>query len=198
MAVTYDVTYGNVSPEGAQLLADASDYGNEDHEPGSTEPWITHLVVALMKSVGATRVLETGAFKGFTTEALETGLADLGGGVLHYCEIDPERRADLERTLPGRKDVETVGFGDVFAHLAHIPDGYYDFVFLDDDHSEAHVRTELGLLYPKVAKGGLIALHDVTGACAYIGGMVRGYGGIALDLPRLGPAGGLGIIQKPL
>ena len=194
MAVDYDCTYGNVSTTEARDLAFGTPYAFEPHEAGCTEPWVTNLVVALMCSIKAERILETGAFKGYTTKALAGRMAP--SATLDYCEIDPER---LNVLLEGVSGIPGVfGHGDVLDLLVRRPDNFYDFVFLDDDHSEAHVRNELAMVYRKVRPGGLIVLHDVTGACAYIGGMVRGYGGIALDLPRLGPAGGLGIIQKPL
>lgn len=40
------------------------------------------------------------------------------------------------------------------------PDKSLDFVFLDNDHSEAHVYEELEAWWPKIKKGGILAGHD--------------------------------------
>ena len=79
-----DVTYGNVTEEDAARMADSTDtmYRESGHHPGSTEPWITNLICALLKASGARRVLETGAFEGFTSFHLKDTLDRLGGGQL--------------------------------------------------------------------------------------------------------------------
>jgi predicted O-methyltransferase YrrM len=50
--------------------------------------------------------------------------------------------------------------------LEHAPDLYgddaLDFVFLDDDHSEAHVLAEIRAWWPKIRPGGVLAGHDFT------------------------------------
>jgi hypothetical protein len=49
-------------------------------------------------------------------------------------------------------------------------------------------------LIPKMNPGGLILLHDVYGVCD-LQEVVKKFGGYSIKLPRLGPAGGLGVIQ---
>jgi predicted O-methyltransferase YrrM len=39
-------------------------------------------------------------------------------------------------------------------------DGYFDFVYIDDDHSDAGITTSLAAWYPKVRPGGILAGHD--------------------------------------
>jgi len=41
-----------------------------------------------------------------------------------------------------------------------LEDGFYDFVFIDADHSMKAVLNDLDHYYPKVKKGGIIAGHD--------------------------------------
>ncbi len=40
------------------------------------------------------------------------------------------------------------------------PDGYFDFAYLDADHSYQAVKEDLALWYPKVRNGGIICGHD--------------------------------------
>lgn len=40
------------------------------------------------------------------------------------------------------------------------PDGYFDFVYIDDDHTEEGVTISLNAWWPKVRPGGVIAGHD--------------------------------------
>jgi predicted O-methyltransferase YrrM len=70
----------------------------------------------------------------------------------------------------------------------------YDLAWVDDDHTKPHVTRELMALIPKMNPGGLILLHDVFGSTD-LQEVVRHFGGYSIKLPRLGPAGGLGVIQ---
>jgi hypothetical protein len=53
-----------------------------------------------------------------------------------------------------------VGFSTTV--LLSFPDGYFDWVYLDTDHSYETTRDELAILKSKVKKGGVIAGHDYT------------------------------------
>jgi predicted O-methyltransferase YrrM len=198
--MTLDVTYGNVTAEEAERLAQAA--GRTDdvpHEAGSTEPWVSRLVADFIVARGARTVLETGTFKGATTVWIVDALAKLGGGQLFICEIDKERLAATTfRLVPFvERDNYLVGVSvtnlDVLRWLATTTNRF-DLAFVDDCHEKLHVRRELELLYPKMNPGGLILLHDVFGVCD-LQSVVAQFGGYSIDLPRLGPAGGLGIIQ---
>lgn len=59
-------------------------------------------------------------------------------------------------------DVVNVRVGDSLALAATYADQSLDFVFLDDDHSTAHVLKELHAWWPKVKPGGILAGHDLT------------------------------------
>ena len=190
----------------------AVDYPDESlkdtYEPGVTEPWIAELLCSLLKASGGVKVLETGGFRGITSAWLALTLKKMRGGHLAVCEIDPERRegikARLDALLGGYdpdvpNDWDGVGYslhGDVMQFLYSLADGSLDFVFCDDEHHPVHVEQEILLLFKKVRVGGLICFHDVAGQTEAIGKLVEKYGGISLDLPRLGPGGGLGIIQR--
>ncbi len=47
-----------------------------------------------------------------------------------------------------------------FGAIAQCPDQYFDWVYLDTDHTLATTRRELELLRPKMKPGGIIAGHD--------------------------------------
>lgn len=170
----------------------------DDFVQGSAEPWIVDVVCALLKASDQRSVLECGAFIGATSLRLCQTLADMGGGSFTAVEIDPERAGIAQARLEAANLPPTVKWqivlNDVFRHIASLPDASVGYVWLDDDHEHQHVDEELRALFPKMASGGIITGHDVTGSCD-LGQEFRRYGGIALDLPRIGPAGGIGIIQ---
>jgi hypothetical protein len=201
-----DTTYGNVTEAEAERLGLASmqpvapsvgDLAN--HHPGSTEPWISRLVGDFIVARGARTVLETGCFEGATSAYLYDALRRLGRGLLVCCDIDERRRETTYDRLGGmhREDVgvDIIMCGDVIP-LLQKDRTRYDLAWVDDCHEKPHVTKELTLLYPKMNPGGLILLHDVFGVCD-LQSVVRQFGGYSIDLPRLGPAGGLGIIQCP-
>jgi hypothetical protein len=195
-----DVTYGNITQEEATRL-DKACYAPDSvpHEPGCTEPWISQLVGDFVIARGARTVLETGCFKGATSMYLFDALHRLGSGVLHLCELDPERMKATAPRLRPLSPHDSIHIrlhqGDVLEYLRDTPDRF-DLAWVDDNHEKPHVTKELMLLIPKMNSGGLILLHDVYGVCD-LKTVVQQFGGYSLDLPRLGPAGGLGIIQCP-
>lgn len=202
--MTYDVTYGNMSQEEAERLGLAA-HGLEPppHAPGSTEPWISRLVADLVLATGAGSVLETGGYLGDTSVFLAEALQQLGGGELVVCEIDPDRAHNLVARLRDplfQRIAYHVYGGDVRNFLRHT-DRVFDVAWVDDGHHEKHVREEIDLLYPKMRPGGIIAMHDVCGVCPGnqypLGRICNEFGGYVLNLPRLGPAGGIGILQIP-
>lgn len=194
--------YGNMSDDQIERLGWASRPWPDDieHEPGCTEPWVSRLVADFVLARGARRVLETGCYRGSTSVWILEALKKLGGGWITICDIDPLRcNRSLERLLriPDQEKVTVHSEpGDILAYLQRSGVAPYDLAWVDDCHEKPHVRKELQLLYPKMNPGGLILLHDVYGSCD-LKTVVQEFGGYSIDLPRLGPAGGLGIIQVP-
>lgn len=195
-----DVSFGNMTQEEAERLASAAgEIDGVPHEPGSTEPYISRLVDDFIVARGARTVLETGSFKGATSVYIAAALHRLGGGDFYICEIDQGRLLATGARLnklnyPGVR-VISEGSGDVLKFLVTTK-ARFDVCWVDDHHEKSHVTKELTLLYPKMNPGGLILLHDVFGLCD-LQTVVRQFGGYSIDLPRMGPAGGLGIIQVP-
>ena len=171
-----------------------------DWRAGSSEPWIARLVASLIIANDCTRVVEVGGFRGYTTRHIAEALCCLPHPTdLTVCEIDWQRANDVNAVLDEFRGAEFTGRVAVADSLTWIPtlaDESVDFVWLDGNHEHAHVAREIQLLEGKLAPGGIIAGHDTHGVCA-LEQEFRAAEGYALDLPRLGPAGGIGLIQRP-
>jgi predicted O-methyltransferase YrrM len=164
---------------------------------GCTEPWIVEIVAALMKAADAKVVFEGGGYLGTTSAWLATQLARMGGGKLIIAELEAERAEATSWRLSNTNapNVEwRVIHDDVFNVIAAQPDESIDFAWIDDCHEHKHVDAELTALIPKMKRGGIITGHDVHGSCALWMEFEK-HGGYALELPRWGAAGGIGIIQ---
>lgn len=148
---------------------------------GSTEPWAASVVAALARVSRATRILELGTYEARTTAGL--------------VEIAPVTTVDIEQRWENLPEGARFIKSDAVEFLKGCAMGSFDFVFVDDDHSQAHVEEELKLLYGDiVAPGGLIVLHDVIGPFG-LEELVTSRGGFVIELPLLHVAGGLGVIQ---
>lgn len=173
----------------------------DTYQPGTTEPWIAQLVCSLLVASGGRTALETGGFQGITSAWLALTLERMGGGRLIVAEIESDRAAAIENrlhslpALSGGCDVTCEVFAmDVMDVIRNQPNGSLDFVWLDDDHTKSHVVAEVEALWPKMRHNGLLVFHDVYGVTD-LQAVVKRFGGYSLDLPRLGPAGGIGILQ---
>lgn len=171
------------------------------HVEGQTEVWVVDILIALLRGLQRERptVLECGGFLGHTSARFAQELS-LWGGTLIVAEYDPDapERAGLIDTRLAEMELPNVSWRvmhqDAIQVIQSLPDNSLDFAYLDDDHGKAHVAAELEALFPKMKAGSLITGHDCFGVCD-LQDVFKKYGGYALDLPRLGPAGGLGILQ---
>jgi predicted O-methyltransferase YrrM len=173
-----------------------AEYESGFYSTGATEPWIAQILYSLIvaKQEPVT-ILETGGYVG-TTSAWLAKAAEEVGGYLVVCEIVSSRYTAIYDRLSGIVPASAyeVQNRDALEAIADRPDGSLGFAWVDDDHQKEHVAAELAALWPKMAPKGIIAMHDVYGVCD-LAGLCRQHGGIALDFPRIGPGGGLGIIQ---
>lgn len=174
----------------------------EAYQSGCAEPWISNLVTSLLIASNRRTVLETGGFTGQTSAWLALALARMGGGSLTVAELEPDRIRAVNARLHGLGDAlpDSVSWrvaeGDVLQFLPTLENESIGFAWVDDCHEKPHVAREIELLYPKMERGGIITFHDVYGSCD-LQEVVRSFGGYAVNLPRFGPAGGIGILQKP-
>lgn len=173
-----------------------------EHIDGQTEIWIVDILIALLKGLQRDRptILECGGFLGHTSARFAHELSLLGGGTLIVAEYDPDapERAGLIDTRLAELELPNVNWRvmqqDAIQVIQSLPDDSLDFAYLDDCHEHAHVDAELCAIFSKVKPGGLVCGHDVFGSCDLRQEFQR-YGGYALNFPRMGPAGGLGVIQ---
>lgn len=173
------------------------DWALGNYLSGCTEPWNVEILAALLKASNAKTVLECGGYLGTTSAWLALTLQQMGGGTLHIAELEAERAAACDKRLSeiALPDVNwRVWHDDVFNVIAQMPDESVDFAWVDDSHEKPHVDRELTALIPKMTRKGLITGHDVWGSTD-LQEIFAKHGGYSLDFPRLGLAGGIGVIQ---
>lgn len=113
----------------------------------------------LVKAQGWTRGAELGVDKGVLFNMLLTGCPNLHLVGVDTC-IVPKRRekcAEIVSDFPERAMLM-----EQTTHEAarHFPDGHFDFVFIDADHSAEAVTQDITDWQPKVRKGGWLGGHD--------------------------------------
>ena len=107
-------------------------YDHEEAPQMLSGPDVGALLQLLVRSLGATRILELGAFTGYS--ALKMAEAQPPDGELHTCEIDPQRAATINKfaeQVPWGKNLH-VHVGPALDTLSAL-DGPFDFVFIDAD-----------------------------------------------------------------
>ena len=112
--------------------------------------------------------VEVGVFDGGTSYFLLCSFPNLRllsvDPYLSYHEYDQKRMAAAEATAFSRLDQ----FGQRSIRIkktsveaaAVLPDGSFDFVFIDADHTYEAVVSDIRAWYSKVRKGGLFSGHD--------------------------------------
>lgn len=141
--------------------------------------------VAKAPKTGA-HFVELGSFLGKSAAFLAVEIANSGKAITFdtcdsFVGIDREHVPDdaqwasYQALLAAHGDLETacrqhlarvaewvtIKTGDGVALSAGYADESLDFVFLDDDHSTAHVLRELDAWWPKLKRGGTLAGHDL-------------------------------------
>jgi SAM-dependent methyltransferase len=171
----------------------------EAYESGCAEPWTSQLVTSLLIASNQRTVLEVGGFTGQTSAWLAMALERLGGGELTVVDIEADRCELITKRLSGlylKRATTKVVESDILAYIPTLPNKSVGFCWVDGNHEHLHVAQEIAGLWPKMKPGGFIVGHDVFGSTNLQVEFKR-FGGYCLDLPRLGPAGGLGVIQIP-
>ena len=81
---------------------------------------------------------------------------------LHLIDIDAEAigcaNAEFGREIASGR--VSVHLGDSAATLESMPERYFDWIYIDGDHSYEGVKRDLGAARPKLREGGLLAMND--------------------------------------
>ena len=162
------------------------------YQSGSCEPWTVDVMIALIRGLRPTTLIETGTFEGLTTKALAAHLAP--GAHLYTIECDEERAAIAREFLADCPNV-SVACRDAISAMAEFDDNTVDFIFLDDDHDPNHVVLEFLEVRRILKPGGVCCVHDVLGPYD-LEKVMKLVGGICLPLLPLHVAGGLGVFVK--
>ena len=122
-------------------------------------------VYSIVKYLKATEILEVGTGLGFSTLYLAQAIHELEGRTLHSVDLldtSIKRAQVLFQKTNNLKALEKVKF-HLGASEQVLPSftSNLDFALIDGSHAYKDVKSDFLKLYPKVKKGGAIALHDV-------------------------------------
>lgn len=87
-------------------------------------------------------------------------LEDCAPEHLHVLELDVSRIDPKNLSDPVREGRATVHEGDSAAALAAFEDAFFDWIYIDGDHSYAGVKRDIAAALPKVKPGGLLVFND--------------------------------------
>jgi len=87
-----------------------------------------------------------------------------GPAQLHLIDIKPQWTKVARKRFKSEIAANQVCVheGDSVAVISSMPDRYFDWVYIDGDHTYAGAKRDLDAVLPKVKEGGLIALNDYT------------------------------------
>lgn len=71
-----------------------------------------------------------------------------------------EKGYDRVQKLYGTKDNVTLVKGSSFENHEEFPDNFFDWIYIDADHSYNGIKTNIEKWYPKLKKGGIFSGHD--------------------------------------
>jgi len=81
---------------------------------------------------------------------------------LHLVDIDPAATEHADRAFAA--DIAagnvSVHLGDSAVWLMSMPDAYFDWIYIDGDHSYEAVKRDLAAALPKLKAGGMLAMND--------------------------------------
>lgn len=126
----------------------------------------------LLKKIKAKKICEIGIWKGDNLKNLLKHDVEEAYGIDSYCNNHLSNKGiefslkDLNEMYENVKKLEIK-----YKNLKIIrelsckasslfKDNYFDFIYIDADHSYEHIKEDLEIWYPKVKKGGILSGHD--------------------------------------
>ena len=116
-------------------------------------------LVRLVQKSGWTRGVELGVDKGILFEQLLAGCPELHLIGVDVCPV-PHRKARCEALVEQYADRAELLVMTTRAASGLFDDGFFDFVFIDADHSAPAVDDDIRHWTPKVRPGGWLGGHD--------------------------------------
>lgn len=175
----------------------------------SSEPAVGQLLYALAVARRPRVIVETGLLNAAgSTPWLAWAAQEIGA--THYaidvdkqmCELAAQFIERRNWSLANKNVGTIIVHADVLKTVDAFNPQFIDFLFIDDDHTTAHVEAEIKAFLPKMAPGSAMFFHDVigTGEDFHIWDVIQRYGGIRLanrtfNYPENAPFGGLGMIS---
>lgn len=171
---------------------------------GNTELPVSMVLYTLALANRSKVIVETGVNNGAGATLWLVFAAMMNGGA--YVGIDINQEAIAKATacctefIPGAHPTFLHGNASEVVPAAFEP-GTIDFLFIDDEHTRAHVEAEIAAFLPCMRSGGLMLFHDVVGVHEPdVWEPVQRAGGVRLvahqRLPSQ-PFGGLGLLVAP-
>ena len=170
---------------------------------GNTELPVSQVLYALAIANRSQVIVETGVNNAAGATPWLAMAATVNGGWYYGIDVRPQA---VTKTKEALEDL----FGEVRATITladatdllpvMFKEGEIDFLFVDDDHSYAHVEKEIEAFWPLMKVGGLMLFHDIVGVHEPdIWPQLEARGGIKLvnhaHRPDQ-PFGGLGLLVK--
>jgi predicted O-methyltransferase YrrM len=132
----------------------------------ATEIEVLDFLYALVVMLKPVTTLETGCYHGHATEQLARGIRENGFGDLWTCDMGSEEIRITEQRMRDKNLIHFTAFQCGGLELIERMPREVNFAFLDSGPDE--IRTnELRALYPKLAPGGVVAIHD-TGVHGFL------------------------------
>jgi hypothetical protein len=152
---------------------------------GGSELGLGLTLFSLVTSIRAERIAEIGRYKGFSTLSLASALRFLDRGWqepqfnkqrpdMNYSRfeaqaprklysIDPYPMEEAENIIREAELQPYVEFVNKRSGDTTFENGFFDFVFIDGDHTYAGCKSDVIQYLPYLRKGGYFVLHDYYG-----------------------------------
>lgn len=139
-------------------------------------------------------IVEIGTGYGVSTSALLQGVNTNKKGMIYTFDSVVRRPYEWETMKIPAKRLRK--FNCEFKDSERLLPGKIDFVFHDAGHFFEHIQEDLGLVWKRIRKGAIIAIHDVVYAHEMGEKVQKMFDGMGWDYKVLDFGCGLGLARK--